>query len=234
MRASRSQPYFLAIYFAIVKGIMPRGHLFKKNYIKINKISIFGGHDIEPNSDLFREVAQVAKILAQNDYTIVNGGGPGVMMAATQGAEAAGGKTLAVTFNPKSAPGFEGRYIQNSADEEIKTSNYIERMYALMEHGQCYIIFRGGTGTISEFGTAWCLARLYYGHHKPLILYGKFWHDIVAVFYRNMILRENDERVYRIVDSIEGVLGAIEIFDKEMASLDHTHCKVCKEKAFMR
>ena len=36
------------------------------------------------------------------------------------------------------------------------------------------MVFNGGTGTISEFGMAWGLARLYFGNHKPMVLFGRF------------------------------------------------------------
>ena len=96
------------------------------------------------------------------------------MNASTKGAQAVNGETLSVTFYPKDAPGFEGRYLGNITNVEIKTGNYIERMFKLMEHADLFIIFKGGTGTISELGTAWVLAKLYYGHHKPFILFGEF------------------------------------------------------------
>lgn len=187
---------------------------------KIQNVAIFGGAGAETNSNLYKEVFAVAKRLAQEGYTIVNGGGPGAMLAATEGAEAVNGKTLSVTFDPKDAPGFEGRYIKNQTDKEIKTTNYIERMFTLMEHGDCYVIFNGGTGTISELGTAWCLARLYYGNHKPFILYGDFWHEIIDVINKNMMMRSNDTKVFRIVNSVEEVLEAIQEFDQEKEELE--------------
>ncbi len=203
-------------------------------YQKIKNIAVFGGAEVNSGSEVFNQVFKTTKHLARHGYVIVNGGGPGVMLAATQGAEAVHGRTLAVTFDSSDAPGFEGRYIKNVCDQEIKTHNYIERMYTLMEHGHCYVIFNGGTGTISEFGTAWCLARLYYGHHKPFILYGDFWHDIIAAFYRHLMMRENDDKVYRIVNSPQGVLNAIRIFDQELKTTDHRVCRFNKERAFMR
>ena len=40
-------------------------------------------------------------------------------------------------------------------------------MFGLMSQSDLFICFRGGTGTLSEWATAWLLAHLYYGHHKP-------------------------------------------------------------------
>ena len=78
-----------------------------------------------------------------------------------------------------------------------------------MELGDAYVLFNGGTGTISEFGMAWGLARLYFGHHKPLILFGSFWHEVLEVIAKNMLIRPEEIRVYRIVTTPQEVLEEI-------------------------
>lgn len=184
--------------------------------IVLKNISFFGASDAKKTSKLYRTAFNVAKLLASCGYTIVNGGGPGVMYASTKGAESVKGETISVTFYPQNAPGFEGRYAPNVTEEEIKTKSYIERMFKLMEHGDCYIIFKGGTGTFSEFATAWCLARLYYGHHKPIILYGEFWRKIITCFKENMIWRGNEDEVFKIVSTPKGALRAIEKLSQKL------------------
>ncbi|TSC64056.1 MAG: Uncharacterized protein G01um101493_250, partial [Microgenomates group bacterium Gr01-1014_93] len=126
---------------------------------------------------------------------------------------------------PKDINIFEGRDPKNKFDKEIKTSSYVERTLTLMREGQVYIIFNGGTGTISEFGMAWGLARLYFGHHKPLILYGKFWKKIMKIFKENMLLRPEEQKVYKIVNSPEEVLEAINKFEEELEKGEHEHLK---------
>ena len=155
------------------------------------------------------------------------------MDASTKGAEEGGGETLTVTFYPKNATGFEGRYVGNVPDVEIKTTNYIERMFKLIEHADFYIIFQGGTGTISEFGTAWVLAKLYYGHHKPFILYGSFWKDVIIALKKHLSISKEELDVFEIVEKKEDILPTIEKFEEKLMKIDHTHCKICSEKAFM-
>ena len=200
---------------------------------EIKNIAFFGYADFSRNSLNYREAFNAARLLAQSGYTIVNGGGPGIMDAATQGAEAGGGETIAITFSPKDAPGFEGRYLANRVDKEIKTSNYIDRMFKLLEHADCFIIFKGGSGTISEFGTAWVLAKLYYPHHKPFILYGRHWHKIIAALKETMKIRPVELKVFKIVETEAEVVPALIGFEKEMTGFDHAHCRICKDKAFM-
>lgn len=191
----------------------------------IHQIAIFGSSHSGADSPLCKEVVEVCKKLAEAGYVIVNGGGPGVMRAATEGAKAAGGKVIGVTFLADKGMHFEGKDPLNKVDVEITTKNYAERTLTLLKEGQVYIVFNGGTGTISEFGMAWGLAKLYFGHHKPLILYGKFWKNIIQTFKANMIMRPEELEVYKIVDNPEAVLQAIADFEHELKQGYHTHIK---------
>lgn len=189
----------------------------------VQNVAIFGFADAKPEDKLYQDAFAVAKQLAQAGYTVVDGGGPGVMQAASKGAKDGGGRVIGVTLYPKSAKHFEGRDKDNPIDIEIKTETYVERTLTLMKEGQVYVIFNGGSGTISEFGMAWGLARIYFGHHKPLILYGDFWQEIMDVLKKNMMHRPEESRVYKIVISPEGVLKAINEFEQEISSGKHQH-----------
>lgn len=196
---------------------------------KIKKISYFGFADAKPEDPLYKEAYGVAKVLGENGLEAINGGGPGTMRAVSEGAKAAGIKVVGVTFYPKDITNFEGKDPQNPMDDEIKTANYLERTLKLLELGDAYVIFKGGTGTISEFGMAWGLARLYFGHHKPLILYGEFWNNIVAAFIANMRIRPEELKVYRVVNSPKEALEAIGLFDELLSEQNNVHKD---EKAF--
>lgn len=191
----------------------------------IHQVAIFGSSHTKENSPLYNEALVVCKKLAETGYAMVNGGGPGVMRAASIGAKAGGGKVIGVTFQADKEMHFEGKDPLNNVDIEIKTKNYVERTLTLLKEGQVYVIFNGGTGTISEFGMAWGLAKLYFGHHKPLILYGKFWENIIQAFKDNMIMRPEELEVYKIVDNVDGVLQAIIDFERELKEGQHLHVK---------
>jgi uncharacterized protein (TIGR00730 family) len=199
----------------------------------LKNIAFFGDANVPETDSAYKDAYEIAKMLSTEGFTIVNGGGPGIMNAATQGAAAVEGETISVTFYPKDAPGFEGRYLGNVTTQEIKTTNYIERMFKLLEHADIFIIFKGGSGTISEFGTAWVLAKLYFGHHKPFILFGGFWREIINALQQNMYIDEQEMAAFKIVENRSEVLPTIKAFEEEMAKHDHNNCKVCEEKAFM-
>ena len=183
---------------------------------RIDKIAFYGGADIDEDHPVCQAAYKVAAYVASQNKVVVNGGGPGVMGAASKGAKSKNGKTLAVTLNPINMPEFEGRDAQNIADQEIKTGNYIERMFSLMDNADLFVCFQGGTGTLSEWATAWLLAHLYYGNHKPLILYGHFWHEVMEVIHKHFLIGYKESKVYRIVENLEEFKAALHIFEDEM------------------
>jgi uncharacterized protein (TIGR00730 family) len=201
--------------------------------IRFKKVAFFGDAAVLPDSHYYQTAYHVAKKLAKMGYVIVNGGGPGIMDAATRGAESVGGRTESVTFYPEHATGFEGRYLSNNTDKEIKTDNYIERMFVLMERSDIFLIFQGGTGTISELGTAWVLAKLYYGHHKPFILVGAFWRKVIGAIHDNLLIDAKEMDVFRIVDGIDDIVPTMKKLEEALNKVDHSHCQHCGESAFM-
>ena len=213
--------------------VLTGGEILMNKQIEFKKVTFFGDAAVLPNSSYYQTAYQVAKKLAKMGYIIVNGGGPGIMDAATRGAESVGGKTESVTFCPEHATGFEGRYLSNITDREIKTDNYIERMYQLMEESDIFLIFQGGTGTLSELGTAWVLAKLYYGHHKPFILVGSFWRGVIGAIHDKMLIDAKEMDVFKIVDGVDDVLPAMKKLEEALNKVDHTHCRHCHESAFM-
>ena len=177
--------------------------------MKIKNITFFGFSEAKREDEIYQNALATGELLARKGYVIVNGGGPGIMKASSEGAKMAGGRTIGVTFHPRDATHFEGRDPGNPLDEEVICPNYLERTLTLLKLGDAFVFFNGATGTISEFGMAWGLARIYFGQHKPLIFFGDFWYDIIESIAKRMLLRDEELRVYKIVNTPKAVLEAI-------------------------
>jgi uncharacterized protein (TIGR00725 family) len=184
---------------------------------RLDRVAFFGSADIHVDSQLYKEVYECAQLLAQHGRIIVNGGGPGVMQASTQGAESVGGKTIGVTLHADKddLPEFEGQAAGNNLTLEIATRNYIDRMFGLMTQADVFVCFRGGTGTLSEWATAWLLAHLYYGHHKPMVLYGEFWFEVMDLINESFMIGEKERNVYRVVENKNQLLAVLEGLERE-------------------
>jgi len=180
---------------------------------KIKRVAFFGDADLKPTDPTFRLAEETAKILAESGYIIVNGGGPGVMLAATLGAKLAGGKAEVVVINQEDEPGnYEGTDSKNmgSADVKYQTGDINSRTKKLVEIADAFVIFKGGTGTLAEVGMVWELAKFEYGHHEPLIFVGREWSEVIKTIEEKMNFEEKEKRVVVTVDKPEEVLRALE------------------------
>jgi len=193
--------------------------------VKFKNICCFGFADATPEDKVYKEAFEVAAAIAKEGYTVVNGGGPGVMKASTEGAKSQGGKTIGITFHPKDMTFFEGRDAENDVDQLIESPDYVSRTLRLLEAGECYVIFNGATGTLSELGMAWALSRLYYGHSKKFILYGGFWYPIMEEITRLMRIRKEELELYRIAIDPKEVVAHIHEFEKQTVDAQHLHEK---------
>ncbi len=118
---------------------------------------------------------------------------------------------VGVTYYPKyQHANYEGRDPQNLFDEEVVTPDYFSRTQRLLEMGNMHVIFRGGTGTISEFGMSWASSRIHEGHNIPIILFGAFWGHIIETFQKYMYLRPGEARLYHVVGSAAEVLSLVQ------------------------
>lgn len=98
-----------------------------KRLTKKVKVAFLGGAAWQPQDETFKEAFEVSKLLAENGYVIVNGGGPGVMRASTLGAEAVGKYAQVITYHPnKPKAHYEGIDLDNTFDDEIITLDYFD------------------------------------------------------------------------------------------------------------
>jgi ribulose-phosphate 3-epimerase len=174
------------------------------------KIAFLGGAGWSENDEPYKDAFEVAKILAENGYEIVNGGGPGVMRASTDGAHAGGGKALAITYHPnKAKKHYEGVDKLNAFDEEILTLDYFDRTKVMLQNTDVHIVFKGSIGTLSEFGMTWISSWIHEPNDKPIILYGEFWKGILDAIEEGMLIEKGERRMLEILTTPKQVLGFI-------------------------
>ena len=178
----------------------------------IKRVAIFGDADAKKTDQHFIDAYNTAKLLAQNGYIVVNGGGDGVMLAATLGAKAGGGRVETVIIDPKrKLKNFEGFNKENHelADKEYKTKNYPDRLNKLIEVGDAFVIFKGGVGTLSEVGLTWQMAKFEYGEHEPLIFFGNELGELVETLIEKLNYDPIEKKVYQTVYTPEEVVETI-------------------------
>jgi hypothetical protein len=178
----------------------------------IKRVALFGDADAKKTDQHFIDAYNTAKLLAENGYIIVNGGGPGVMLAATLGAKDGGGRVETVVLDPKKkVANFEGVNKENDAlaDKIVKTKDYPSRLNKLIEIADAFVIFNGGVGTLSELGLTWEMAKFEYGKHEPLIFFGEQMKEVVDTLITTLKYDPIEKKVYEIALTPEEVLETI-------------------------
>ncbi len=161
---------------------------------KIKRVAFFGDGMAKAEDSHYQLAYRTAMLLAKHGYITVNGGGPGVMLASSLGAEEGKGRVELVVVDKKKQPkdGYEGQFDQNMklADKTYKEVDYLNRIGELIVVADAFLIFKGGTGTIAELGYAWSVAKFDYGHHEPVILVGRGWKKIISAFKKFLNLEK--------------------------------------------
>ncbi|MFA6250300.1 MAG: LOG family protein [Candidatus Shapirobacteria bacterium] len=186
--------------------------MLSKTSKKIKRVAFFGDGTATEKDKYFIEAVETAKKLCQHKYIIVNGGGPGIMKAATLGAKKGGGQAEIVILNPKKEPdNYEGVDKENFdlANKIYTADTYQERTEKLIQIADAFVIFKGGAGTLSEMGMVWEYAKFNYGKHEPVIFYGDCWTKIVADLIRDLDLEKIEQRVVQVVTKPEEVVGVL-------------------------
>ncbi len=182
---------------------------------EIKKVAFFGDAEAKETDVHYYLAVKCAQEIAKLGLTVVNGGGPGVMYAATKGAKDVGGKAEIVVIDKSVNMGenYEGQNEPNIglADNIIAEFNYPDRLRRLVAEADAFLIFRGGTGTISELGVVWAEAKFNYGKHKPIIFVGEFWQRIMDDMAFALAMDSQERSVYTVCKSVEEV---VEIFKK--------------------
>jgi uncharacterized protein (TIGR00725 family) len=188
--------------------------MLAKTEKKIKRISIFGDAEAKPSDQHYIDAFNTAKLLAENGYTIINGGGPGVMLASTLGAKEGKGKVEVVVIGKKVNMGknYEGGDSNNEklADQIYETDAIHERTEKIVELADANVVFKGGTGTMAELALVWEKAKFEYGKHKPLIFFGDCWEEIVETMVNNLDFDKIERKVYAFAKTPEEVLKIIE------------------------
>lgn len=167
------------------------------------EVSIFGSARVPPSSHWYKEARKLGHILGSAGFTMVTGGGPGIMEAANRGAYDAGAPTVGLNIQLPMEQR-TNRYVKKS-----KAFHYFfTRKVMLSASAQAYVFFPGGFGTLDEASELITLIQTKKMCPIPIILIGKeFWDGFLAWVGKDMIpngyIDESDLKIFKVVDTAE-------------------------------
>lgn len=141
---------------------------FETMSIYNNAVTIFGSARTKPEHPHYKLAYETAKLLAENKYDIITGGGPGIMEAGNRGAFDANGNSIGLCiklpFEQKTNP-----YVK----EEIKFRYFFARKVMFVKYAKALIVFPGGFGTMDEMFETLTLVQTKVLNKIPIIVVDK-------------------------------------------------------------
>ncbi|MFH1647798.1 MAG: TIGR00730 family Rossman fold protein, partial [Chloroflexota bacterium] len=108
-------------------------------------VTVYGSARLKPEDPLYEQVEDIAFRLGKAGFSIMTGGGPGVMEAANKGAREAGVKSVGLNIKLP-----EEQACNAYADRSITFHHFFVRKVMLVKYATAFIIMPGGLGTLDE------------------------------------------------------------------------------------
>ena len=172
-------------------------------------VTIFGSSRIARRSSIYKTTEKLARLLVENGFNVISGGGPGVMEAANKGAAEAGGRSVGLHIHLPNE-----QQPNEYANMRLDFKYFFIRKVMFVKYAVAYIIMPGGYGTLDELFESLTLIQTERIRSFPVILMGsKYWKGLIEWMKDTLIkakaISESDLDVFSLVDSPEEVIKII-------------------------
>jgi uncharacterized protein (TIGR00730 family) len=163
-------------------------------------VSIFGSARVAPDHPWYELTRETAACLASHGYTVITGGGPGLMEAANRGAKGAGGDSIGLNIELPHEQ-HPNPYLTRSLDFHY----FFARKLMFVRYSRAFVIMPGGFGTLDELFEALTLIQTHRIDHFPVILMGSaFWDPLLEWIDRgledNGLISPGDKELLVVAD----------------------------------
>ncbi len=172
-------------------------------------VSIFGSARTPPDHPWFRKAEAIARRLSDAGFSVVSGGGPGIMEAANKGAEA--GKSLSIGLNIELPHEQQPNPHQDIA---LTFRHFFTRKVMFVKYATAYVVLPGGFGTLDELAEILTLTQTGKSRRIPIILVeSMFWNGLLD-WLRDTLVAEgtinlDDLDLMQVIDEPQQVVDAI-------------------------
>ncbi len=168
------------------------------------EVTVFGSTRFKESNYHYQEARQLARRLAGEGFTVITGGGPGIMEAANRGATEGDGASIGLNIDLPNEQRVNP-YVSQSATFHY----FFVRKVMLSISSQAYIFFPGGFGTLDEFFELVMLVQTKKLEPIKIICVGKDYWSGLDAWIRHHVLKqhhaidEKDLDIYTIVEDID-------------------------------
>ncbi len=179
-------------------------------------VSIFGSARVKPDHPFYKDGVRVAEAVARAGFSVITGGGPGIMEAANKGARRAGGRSIGLNIKLpfEQAP-------NEYADTLIHFDYFFARKVMFVKYACGFVGLPGGFGTLDEVFEALTLMQTEKIRDFPVILFGtEFWSGLLEWIDKKLVdekmISRKDLRLFRVTDDVDEVVRVIQRYHKRL------------------
>ncbi|MBI1833852.1 MAG: TIGR00730 family Rossman fold protein [Candidatus Andersenbacteria bacterium] len=174
------------------------------------EVTFFGSARFPEHHKWYKEARILGRMLAEHGFTVITGGGPGIMEAGNRGAYEGGGHSIGLDIE---LPNEQRRnaYVKKG----IGFHYFFIRKVMLSASAQVYVFFPGGYGTLDEFFEMITLIQTKKMEPVPVVCVGKeYWGKLDAWVKEDLVeayetINPEDVSLYKIVDTAEEAFAII-------------------------
>lgn len=201
-------------------------------------VTVFGSSRIKPGDPHYELARKMGAAIARLGFTVITGGGPGIMEAANRGAKEAGGRSVGCTIElPSEQPA--NAYL----DRCVRMHYFFVRKTLLVKYSYAFVVMPGGAGTLDELFEAATLIQTGKIKNFPIVIMGTdYWKELIAFInkmaQRKMIAAADLSLIFA-TDSIEEAIAhirrkAIEPFGLKRVARTRRHFPWLGERGLSR
>jgi len=177
-------------------------------------VTVFGSARVSNDSPYYQLARKMGGALAQLGFTVMTGGGPGIMEAANRGAKDVGGRSVGCGIQLPHEQ-HDNAYL----DRSVTMHYFFVRKALLIKYSYAFVVLPGGAGTLDELFEALTLIQTGKIRNFPIVIMGvDYWKELVA-FIEKMAstgtISPSDVHLIYATDSIDEAIAHIR--DKAIA-----------------
>jgi uncharacterized protein (TIGR00730 family) len=175
-------------------------------------VSVFGSARVKPGTPYYQLAEDTARLLSDAGFTVISGGGPGLMEATNKGAFAGKGTVVGLNIDlPREQPSSRYQHIS------LRFKHFFARKVMFAKFASAYVVLPGGYGTLDELFEALTLVQTGKTRQMPIILvHEPYWRGLLTWMRERLaaegMIDPNDLDLVQVYDEPQQVVDAIFAF----------------------
>ena len=195
--------YVASVSFQFIKG-------FRALHFVGPCVTVFGSARFKEDHPYYKQAREISAQIALLGFTIMTGGGPGIMEAANRGAKDVGGKSVGCNIVLP-----HEQHHNPYLDKWVDIKYFFIRKMLLLKYSYAFVVMPGGFGTLDEFFEAITLVQTKKIDMFPIIIFDRAFYQNILEHNQKMAeagtISSNDENLYFVTDSIPEAIDYIKV-----------------------